>query len=246
MGEEKDRARRDVDALTEHLNRLVGSFVIPHTLVAAIRRRAAEQLVTWGWTNIGPGEQVTAKPTPRNGELSLRDELAATIAGVGGGTSPVALAKHLVNDGWTKLEPEEKVVTPLTPAESHEIVQQALWHWEQLKKAAKDRRLGSAEVSADASELTSGVKKHDPESLILAVFARSVFPLTRVEACDRAAETNVDSTGDAWDRWRHAFNELVRKRFILRIGTVTSPKGEKLYIVTAAGRDLHELDGAAE
>jgi hypothetical protein len=233
------RAHRDADALTEHLNRLVGSFVIPHTLVASIRRRAAEQLVTWGWTHLGPGEQVVRAPAPRNAELSLRDELAATIAGVaqpGHVVQPVELAEHLLAEGWLKLGPDEKVVTPMSSDEAFDTVKAALAHWEQLKKTARKKRDESAEVSADASELTSGVKGPSPESLILAAFAGANRPLTRAEAIDAAAGRALPSDDADGDRWYNAFGSLVLDEKIaeefVRLGTV------RRYGLTQAGRAL--------
>lgn len=255
----EQRAQRDAEALERDFGRLVSNFTLPNTIVHGLRRRAAEQLVTWGWTYLMPGEQVTRQLPPRIRDLNLRDELAATLAGTSYSMSddPVALAEHLVRDGWIKLGPNEKVVTPMSLDEATRIVARALLRWEEHKDAAEKQGKGPnwardaakkyagepAEVRADSSERTSGVKLAETTAQILTAFAGADRPLTRVEACDAAAGERDAFGGrlrSEWERWYVAFGNLLNQKLIERF---VEPDRTDRYVLTAAGRSLHELDG---
>lgn len=202
-----------------------------------------------------------ARPAPRNTELDLRDELAATIVGVTGpaGISPGGpreLADYLVRDGWVKLGPGEKVVQELTEAEATRIVARALLRWEEHKDAAEKQGKGPnwareaarkyaegpAEVSSDSSELTSGVKGPSAELLILAVFASADRPLEYIEACDAAAGTPVRFfPSRPWHRWNAAFRSLEDRGLI---EAFPAAEGEvRRFVLTEAGRSLYAQDG---
>lgn len=254
MDDAERRAQRDAEDLLHDLNQLAAQGVVgPGTLMRPI----SKQLVTWGWLKVGPGEQVVRRPTPRDSALSLRDELAATIAGVqSNDDGPVFLADYLVRDGWVKLAAGEKVVKEMTEAEATRIVARALLRWEEHKAKAQKQGKGpnwardaakkyaeqGVEVSADASELTSGVKGPDPESLILAAFAGADRPLYFNEVLEAAAGAPVPpDPRRAWDHWRNAFASVYDRGLIEALPAV---EGEvKRYELTEAGRGLHELDG---
>jgi hypothetical protein len=236
------RAQRDAGELEQHLQRCQNQGLVHGTREQ--QENTARHLVTWGWTRIGPGEQVVQRVIPRDPVLSLPEELAATIAGTGINSQlqPVALAEHLVGDGWVKLAAGEKIVTPMSRAEAYETVRLALEHWEELKKTAKEKPAESAEVSADASELTSSVKGPDSEALILAAFAGADRPLEYTEACDAAAGAPVRFFPERpWHHWNAAFRSLEDRGLIEAL-----PAGEgevKRYQLTQAGRSPHKLDG---
>lgn len=209
----------------------------------------ATYLVAAGWIRLEPGERVVHEPAPRDAELSLRDELAATIVGARAafGQRPVELAEHLISDGWMKLAPGERVVTPMSREEAFETVRRALEHWEALKdevrEKAKKTWRESAEVSADASELTSGVKPGSDEKRILAAFAAADRPLYFDEAAEAAAGHRVTTHApETWDRWCTAFRSLYQRELI---ESLPAPEGQcRRYQLTLAGRAMQELKRA--
>lgn len=230
------RARSDAAALTEDLKTLSGRGL----LIVSFYRQIVEQLVTWGWTKVRAGEQVVNKPRPGAGDL--QEQLAAALVNAPHDVAtPAALAGYLVDGGWVRLEPGERIIG-LSDAALLNEVQCAYIRWEALKKKVKENRAESAEVSADASELTSDVKPGSDEALILAAFAGADRPLYFDEAAEAAAGHRV-STQNAkdWDRWCAVFRSLYGRGLIEGLPTA---EGEvRRYQLTLAGRDLHELDG---
>lgn len=227
------RARSDAAELTEDLKTLSGRGL----LIVSFYRQIAEQLVTWGWTKIRVGEQVVNKPRPGAG--NLQEQLAADIVARGDvPAEPDALATYLVDGGWTKLEPGERVIGPADAALLNEV-QCAYVRWEALKKKFKENQGESGEVSADASELTSGVKLTTPATRILAVFRSATGPLFASEAIDMANGEHVDSMGPldtTWHYWRDAFSALVEMKLLEPAYEPVREGMERRYQLTAAGR----------
>jgi hypothetical protein len=150
-------------------------------------------------------------------------------------------AENLVTKGWTRMQPGERVISPADAALLNEV-QCALMRWESLKKKFRENQAKSAEVSADASELTSGVKSAEYEKRILAVFAGANHPLYFNEVLEVAAGEPVPPVPrQAWDHWRDAFAAIYERKLI---EALPAAEGEvRRYQLTPAGRSLHELDG---
>lgn len=198
----------------------------------------------------------TAEQRARRDTDELEQRLGRAIRGSFSAQAVRVLAEQLVSEGWTKLGPNEKVVTPMSAEDATRIVARALLRWEEHKAEAEKQGKGpnwardaakryaeqGTEVSSDSSELTSGVKGPSPESLILAAFAGADRPLSYTEACDAAASAPVPFFPERpWHRWNAAFRSLEDRGLI---EPVPHEKGEvRRYVLTQAGRGLHELDG---
>lgn len=229
--EAAQRADQDTGEMIEHLQRCQAKGGVHGTHEE--QRVTAKRLVTWGWTRIGPGEQVVRRLTPRNEELSLRDLLTGTLIEFDE-KDPVALAGQLIDEGWVKRNEDEFVISKeemllLVAAKS------AFQRWERLKNTVRE----GAEVSRDESQLTSGVKPEMSEALVLAAFAGANRPLEFVEACDAAAGEKFPER--AFTPWQAAFEALLSRNLIEQL---PAAEGEiRRYQLTQAGRGLHELDG---
>jgi len=237
VGELTEQERDDAEALAVALGESFGYAGVTRWRAVPV----AEQLVVDGWTHVGPGERVVREPTPRDPEFNLRDELAATIAGAGLVHGPVGLAEYLLGEGWMKLEPGQRIISNEDAILLAQL-KAAVSRWESLKKTAKENQAEGAEVSADASELTSGVKLASREAQILTVFAATDRPLYFPEAAERAAGRQVSTQEpEVWDLWSGAFRSLVQRGLI---EAPPAPKGTvRRYQLTAAGRDLQAASG---
>lgn len=198
----------------------------------------------------------TAEQRARGDADELEQRLGRAIRGSFSTQAVRVLAEQLVSEGWTRLGPNEKVVTPMSAEDATRIVARALLRWEEHKAEAEKQGKGpnwardaakryaeqGAEVSSDESELTSVVKDGPAEKLILAAFASIRRPLSYTEACEMAAGTPIRFFPDGpWHRWNAAFRSLEDRGLI---EPVPHEKGEiKRYVLTQAGRGLHELDG---